>query len=67
MVRRSLVIGAGSDGAGIARDAVGSAGCAWCLLEKDDLLAQATSSASTKLSHAGLRLFTPRFLRITGW
>ncbi|MDJ0978656.1 MAG: glycerol-3-phosphate dehydrogenase [Erythrobacter sp.] len=48
-----LVIGGGINGAGIARDAAGR-GLSVCLVEKDDL-AQATSSASTKLVHGGLR------------
>lgn len=48
-----LVIGGGINGAGIARDAVGR-GLSVCLAEKGDL-AQATSSASTKLVHGGLR------------
>ena len=48
-----LVIGGGINGAGIARDAAGR-GLAVCLVEKDDL-ANATSSASTKLIHGGLR------------
>jgi glycerol-3-phosphate dehydrogenase len=48
-----LVIGGGINGTGIARDAAGR-GSRVCLAEKDDL-AQATSSASTKLVHGGLR------------
>ena len=48
-----LVIGGGINGAGIARDAAGR-GLTVCLVEKDDL-ASATSSASTKLIHGGLR------------
>lgn len=48
-----LVIGGGINGAGIARDAAGR-GLRVCLVEKDDL-ASATSSASTKLIHGGLR------------
>ena len=47
------VIGGGINGAGIARDAVGR-GYKVLLLEKGDL-ACATSSASTKLIHGGLR------------
>lgn len=47
------VIGGGINGAGIARDAAGR-GYRVLLLEKGDL-AQATSSASTKLVHGGLR------------
>ncbi|BDI61703.1 glycerol-3-phosphate dehydrogenase [Qipengyuania nanhaisediminis] len=48
-----LVIGGGVNGAGIARDAAGR-GMSVCLVEMGDL-AQATSSASTKLIHGGLR------------
>jgi glycerol-3-phosphate dehydrogenase len=48
-----LVIGGGINGAGIARDAAGR-GLKVCLVEKGDL-AGATSSASTKLVHGGLR------------
>ena len=48
-----LVIGGGVNGCGIARDAAGR-GLSVILCEKDDL-AQATSSASTKLFHGGLR------------
>jgi len=48
-----FVVGGGINGAGIARDAVGR-GLSVCLLERDDL-ASATSSASTKLIHGGLR------------
>ena len=48
-----LIIGGGINGAGIARDAAGR-GLSVCLVEKGDL-AQATSSASTKLVHGGLR------------
>lgn len=47
------VIGGGINGCGIARDATGR-GASVILLEKDDL-ASATSSASTKLIHGGLR------------
>lgn len=47
------VIGAGVNGAGIARDAAGR-GLKVMLCEKDDI-AQATSSSSTKLVHGGLR------------
>ena len=47
------VIGGGINGCGIARDAAGR-GLKTLLCEKDDL-AQATSSASTKLFHGGLR------------
>jgi glycerol-3-phosphate dehydrogenase len=48
-----LVIGGGINGCGIARDAAGR-GLAVVLAEKGDL-AGATSSASTKLFHGGLR------------
>ena len=48
-----VVIGGGINGAGITRDAAGR-GYSVCLIEQDDL-AQATSSASTKLIHGGLR------------
>jgi glycerol-3-phosphate dehydrogenase len=48
-----IIIGAGINGSGIARDAAGR-GLRVCLIERDDL-AQYTSSASTKLVHGGLR------------
>lgn len=48
-----FVIGGGVNGCGIARDAVGR-GLSVLLCEQADL-AQATSSASTKLFHGGLR------------
>ena len=48
-----FVIGGGVNGTGIARDAAGR-GLSVCLAEKTDL-ASATSSASTKLFHGGLR------------
>lgn len=48
-----VVVGGGINGAGIARDAAGR-GYRVCLIEQHDL-AQATSSASTKLIHGGLR------------
>lgn len=48
-----LVVGGGINGAGIARDAAGR-GLSVVLCEQDDL-ACATSSASTKLIHGGLR------------
>ncbi len=48
-----VVIGGGVNGCGIARDATGR-GLSVLLVEKDDL-ASATSSASTKLFHGGLR------------
>ncbi|MDG2340548.1 MAG: FAD-dependent oxidoreductase, partial [Paracoccaceae bacterium] len=48
-----FVIGGGVNGCGIARDAAGR-GLTVTLAEMDDL-AQATSSASSKLFHGGLR------------
>src|ERR1700722_3428068 len=48
-----LIVGGGINGAGIARDAAGR-GHKVLLCEQGDL-AQATSSASTKLIHGGLR------------
>ena len=48
-----LVVGGGINGAGIARDAAGR-GLSVLLVEKGDL-ASATSSASSKLIHGGLR------------
>ncbi len=48
-----VVIGGGINGAGIARDAAGR-GLSVLLVEQDDL-ARATSSASSKLIHGGLR------------
>ena len=48
-----LVVGGGVNGIGIARDAVGR-GLSALVVEKSDL-ASATSSASTKLIHGGLR------------
>ena len=48
-----LIVGGGINGAGIARDAAGR-GLKVLLVEQDDL-ASATSSASTKLIHGGLR------------
>ena len=48
-----LIIGGGINGAGTARDAAGR-GLSVVLVEKGDL-ASATSSASTKLVHGGLR------------
>jgi glycerol-3-phosphate dehydrogenase len=48
-----LIVGGGINGAGIARDAAGR-GLKVLLCEQDDL-AGATSSASTKLIHGGLR------------
>ena len=48
-----LIIGGGVNGSGIARDAAGR-GLSVTLVEMDDL-GGATSSASTKLFHGGLR------------
>jgi glycerol-3-phosphate dehydrogenase len=48
-----LIVGGGINGCGIARDAAGR-GLGVTLVEQGDL-AQATSSASTKLFHGGLR------------
>ena len=48
-----LIIGAGINGAGIARDAAGR-GLSVAIVERDDIAAH-TSSASTKLIHGGLR------------
>ncbi|OCW57033.1 glycerol-3-phosphate dehydrogenase [Hoeflea olei] len=48
-----FVVGGGINGCGIARDAAGR-GYSVCLAEMNDL-ASATSSASTKLFHGGLR------------
>ena len=53
MIYDLLVIGGGINGAGIARDAAGR-GLATLLAERGDL-AGATSSASSKLIHGGLR------------
>ena len=48
-----MIIGGGVNGCGIARDAAGR-GLSVTLVEMDDL-GGATSSASTKLFHGGLR------------
>ncbi|GAC1339692.1 MAG: glycerol-3-phosphate dehydrogenase [Acetobacteraceae bacterium] len=56
------VIGGGVNGCGIARDAAGR-GLSVVLLERDDL-ASATSSASTKLIHGGLRYLEHREFRL---
>lgn len=53
MIHDLLIIGGGINGAGIARDAAGR-GLSVALVEAGDL-AGATSSASTKLIHGGLR------------
>ena len=57
-----LVIGAGINGAGIARDAAGR-GLSVVLAERGDL-AGATSSASSKLIHGGLRYLEHREFRL---
>jgi glycerol-3-phosphate dehydrogenase len=57
-----LVVGGGVNGAGIARDAAGR-GLSVLLLEKGDL-AGATSSASSKLVHGGLRYLEYGELRL---
>jgi glycerol-3-phosphate dehydrogenase len=57
-----LVIGGGINGVGIARDAAGR-GLSVLLCEKDDL-ASATSSASSKLIHGGLRYLEYGELRL---
>ena len=59
-----LVIGGGINGAGIARDAAGR-GLAVLLVEKADL-ASATSSASSKLIHGGLRYLEHYEFRLVG-
>jgi glycerol-3-phosphate dehydrogenase len=56
------VIGGGVNGCGIARDAAGR-GLRVLLVERDDL-ASATSSASTKLIHGGLRYLEYREFRL---
>jgi len=56
------VIGGGINGCGIARDAAGR-GLSVFLCEQDDL-ASATSSASTKLIHGGLRYLEQREFRL---
>ena len=57
-----LVIGGGINGAGIARDAAGR-GLSVLLVERADL-ANATSSASSKLIHGGLRYLEQREFRL---
>jgi glycerol-3-phosphate dehydrogenase len=57
-----LVVGGGINGAGIARDASGR-GLKVILVEKNDL-ASATSSASSKLVHGGLRYLEQFDLRL---
>src|SRR3712207_9264672 len=61
-VRDLLVVGGGVNGCGIARDAAGR-GLSVTLAEKGDL-AGATSSASTKLIHGGLRYLEYREFRL---
>ncbi|ETX30416.1 glycerol-3-phosphate dehydrogenase [Roseivivax isoporae] len=61
-VRDVFVIGGGVNGCGIARDAAGR-GLSVTLAEQGDL-AQATSSASTKLFHGGLRYLEYLELRL---
>jgi glycerol-3-phosphate dehydrogenase len=56
------VVGGGIHGAGLARDAAGR-GLSVALLERDDL-ASATSSASSKLVHGGLRYLERFELRL---
>lgn len=56
------IIGGGINGAGVARDAAGR-GLSVFLCEADDL-ASATSSASTKLIHGGLRYLEYREFRL---
>src|SRR5436305_5207569 len=56
------VVGGGINGAGIARDAAGR-GLRVLLVEQNDL-ASATSSASTKLIHGGLRYLEQGALRL---
>ncbi len=57
-----VVVGGGVNGAGIARDAAGR-GLRVLLLERNDL-AGATSSASSKLIHGGLRYLEQREFRL---
>jgi len=57
-----VVVGGGINGAGIARDAAGR-GLRIALCERDDL-ASATSSASSKLIHGGLRYLEHREFRL---
>jgi glycerol-3-phosphate dehydrogenase len=57
-----LIVGGGINGAGIARDAAGQ-GVSVLLAEKGDL-AGATSSASSKLIHGGLRYLEYREFRL---
>jgi glycerol-3-phosphate dehydrogenase len=57
-----VIVGGGIHGAGLARDAAGR-GLSVVLCEKDDL-ASATSSASSKLVHGGLRYLERMELRL---
>jgi glycerol-3-phosphate dehydrogenase len=59
-----LVIGGGINGTGIARDAAGR-GLSVLLVERGDL-ASATSSASSKLIHGGLRYLEQYEFRLVG-
>ena len=59
-----LIIGGGINGAGIARDAAGR-GLSVALCEQNDF-ASATSSASTKLIHGGLRYLEHYEFRLVG-
>src|SRR5204863_141152 len=59
-----LVIGGGINGAGIARDAAGR-GLGVLLVERRDL-GSATSSASSKLIHGGLRYLEHYEFRLVG-
>src|SRR6476620_5942511 len=59
-----LVVGGGINGAGIARDAAGR-GMSVALCEQNDF-ASATSSASTKLIHGGLRYLEHYEFRLVG-
>jgi len=61
-IRDLLIVGGGSNGAGIARDAAGQ-GLSVTLVERGDL-AGATSSASSKLIHGGLRYLEYREFRL---
>src|SRR2546421_1509942 len=56
------IVGGGINGAGIARDAAGR-GLRVLLVEQNDL-ASATSSASTKLIHGGLRYLEQGAIRL---
>jgi glycerol-3-phosphate dehydrogenase len=57
-----LIIGGGINGAAIAREAAGR-NLSVCLVEQGDL-AQATSSASSKLAHGGLRYLARGDIRL---